>query len=403
MSTVPYTFATDTGNIPLSQLDVNFANVKAFADTSGYVTNGNQANITSVGTLTSLSVSGDITGENINISTVSITGNVTANNGMFTKIVNVASHTGAVVSVSGNVRGGNINTTGLVSTSGNVTANNGMFTTIVNVASYTGAVVSVSGNVAGGNIRTAGVVSAAGNITLGSGGSIGVGTTTPDTEVNILGYPQTVSYSLTGNSTTLGTDLHITGADASNTRITQDAFGTGSYVAFTGRSGRGTAATPTQTQSGDTLAQFTARGFSNGTLQFGNASTGRVDIVAAEAFTDTSRATNVQIYTTATSSIAPTAVATFSSAAGLSVAGNISATGTSRILSGTAPPAGGTAGTGMLMSSTTNLGIFFGTGTPTLSAAQGSLYINTTAATTTTRLYINTNGSTGWTNFTTAA
>jgi hypothetical protein len=33
---------------------------------------------------------------------------------------------------------------------------------------------------------------------------------------------------------------------------------------------------------------------------------------------------------------------------------------------------------------------------PTLSAAKGSLYLNTTAVTFSTRLYINTNGSTGW-------
>jgi hypothetical protein len=44
--------------------------------------------------------------------------------------------------------------------------------------------------------------------------------------------------------------------------------------------------------------------------------------VAAENFTDTSRATNVQIFITAVSSITPTAIATFSSA-GLSLAGNI--------------------------------------------------------------------------------
>jgi len=96
-------------------------------------------------------------------------------------------------------------------------------------------------------------------------------------------------------------------------------------VAFTGRTARGTAASPTQTQLGDTIAQFTGRGFSNGSLQFGNASTGRVDVVAAEAFTDTSRATNVQVFTTATSSITPTAVATFSSntSATLSVVGNV--------------------------------------------------------------------------------
>lgn len=79
------------------------------------------------------------------------------------------------------------------------------------------------------------------------------------------------------------------------------------------------------------------------------------------------------------------------------VAGNI------RLLSATAVPAGGTTGAGLRMSSTTNLGIFFGSGPPTLSAAQGSLYIRTDGSTTITRMYINTNGSTGWTNVVTSS
>lgn len=47
--------------------------------------------------------------------------------------------------------------------------------------------------------------------------------------------------------------------------------------------------------------------------------------------------------------------------------------------------------------------VLTGSGAPTISAPKGSLYINLTATTTTTRLYINTDGSTTWTNFTTAA
>jgi hypothetical protein len=186
---------------------------------------------------------------------------------------------------------------------------------------------SVAGNITGGNIITGGIVSAFGNIITGTDvstpGRIGVGTATPDAEITILANPQTSTYTLTGFSTTLGTDLHIVGADATQTRITQDTFGTSAYVAFTGRAARGTAATPTQTQSGDIISEFTGRGFSNGSFQFGNASTGKLDVVAAENFTDTSRATNVVIYTTASGAITPTAIATFSSAAGLSVAGNV--------------------------------------------------------------------------------
>lgn len=69
----------------------------------------------------------------------------------------------------------------------------------------------------------------------------------------------------------------------------------------------------------------------------------------------------------------------------------------------TAVPAGGTAATGLRFSSTANLGVFFGSGVPTLSAAQGSLYLRTDGSSIATRLYVNTNGTTGWTNMVTAA
>jgi hypothetical protein len=77
-------------------------------------------------------------------------------------------------------------------------------------------------------------------------------------------------------------------------------------------------------------------------------------------------------------------------------------TGAVTCQSATAVPAGGTAGAGYLFSSVANLGIFFGSGAPTLSAAQGSLYVRTDGSSTSTRLYVNTNGTTGWTNITTA-
>ena len=69
---------------------------------------------------------------------------------------------------------------------------------------------------------------------------------------------------------------------------------------------------------------------------------------------------------------------------------------------GTAVPAGGAQGVGVTMSSTADLGVFFGSGAPTLSAAQGSLYLRTDGSSTSTRMYVNTNGSTGWTAVTTA-
>lgn len=81
----------------------------------------------------------------------------------------------------------------------------------------------------------------------------------------------------------------------------------------------------------------------------------------------------------------------------------LDSTGATKAFSGTAIPAGGTAGSGFLFSSTANYGIFFGSGVPTLSAAQGSLYLRSDGSTTSTRAYINTDGGTTWTAITTAA
>lgn len=69
----------------------------------------------------------------------------------------------------------------------------------------------------------------------------------------------------------------------------------------------------------------------------------------------------------------------------------------------TAIPAGGTAGAGYKFSSTANFGVFFGSGAPTLAAAQGSLYLRSNGSSTSTRAYINTDGNTTWTAVTTAA
>lgn len=86
---------------------------------------------------------------------------------------------------------------------------------------------------------------------------------------------------------------------------------------------------------------------------------------------------------------------------GAVTAASVSATGNLIADSGTAPAAGGMLA--VQVSSTAGLGIYVGSGAPTISAAQGSLYIRTDGSSTSTRMYINTNGSTTWTNVTTAA
>jgi hypothetical protein len=69
-------------------------------------------------------------------------------------------------------------------------------------------------------------------------------------------------------------------------------------------------------------------------------------------------------------------------------------------MNGLGVPAGGSASARILFGGG-NLGIYWGSGAPTVSASQGSLYIRTDGSSTSTRLYVNTSGTT-WTNFTSA-
>ena len=132
--TVLYTFGTESSPIPLSQLDANFAAIPAFANTAGNVSNAAQPVITSVGILTSLSVSGNVNGGNL--------------------------RTVGLVTATGNVIGGNILTTGsissygIITTSGNVAANN------INSTNS----IQTPNNIIGGNIYTTGIISAQGTI-----------------------------------------------------------------------------------------------------------------------------------------------------------------------------------------------------------------------------------------------
>ena len=79
----------------------------------------------------------------------------------------------------------------------------------------------------------------------------------------------------------------------------------------------------------------------------------------------------------------------------------VAATGNITADSGTAPAAGGMLA--FQMSSTAGLGIYVGSGAPTVSAAKGSLYLRTDGSSGTTRAYINTDGATTWTAINTVA
>ena len=144
------TYAT-FGNVRASTF---IGSLSGNATTAGTVTTAAQPNITSVGTLASLTVSGNINSGNVSTTgTIAATGNVTGGN----------------VTAIGNISGGNLTTAGVLNVTGNATAGNlGSTGAIVATGNVTGGNVTATGNVTGGNLTTAGVLSVTGNATAGN-------------------------------------------------------------------------------------------------------------------------------------------------------------------------------------------------------------------------------------------
>jgi hypothetical protein len=171
----------------------------------GTLSTASQPNITNVGTLTALSVSGNVTSGNIAI--------------------------GGAVSATGNIRtSGFISVTQDINVGGDVTA-----------TSYTGVSSSVSGNVTSGNIITGGRVIATGNVSgnfiLGNGSQLTsltpgitiqngnsnvlVGTASGNVSINIRGVSPLASFTPLGMS--LNGDQLITGTLTAGNVLTEGA------------------------------------------------------------------------------------------------------------------------------------------------------------------------------------
>lgn len=115
--------------------------------------------------------------------------------------------------------------------------------------------------------------------TMLSSGFLGLGTeTNPQTNLVISGNTQT---GLTAQS---GTLLLMVAADSSSTIFQQDAYGTGVFSGTRWRGARGTAASPTATQSGDVIGFLGAHGYGT---SFASAADASIVITAAETFSGT--------------------------------------------------------------------------------------------------------------------
>lgn len=103
--------------------------------------------------------------------------------------------------------------------------------------------------------------------------------------------------------------LHISGKQNVSSRIVFDSYGANTYGVIAGRTARGTPIAPQAVQNGDILMRISGNGY--GTSQFSTFGSGRIDIVATENFTDTSRATQIQFFTTIAGTNTQTQIATF--------------------------------------------------------------------------------------------
>jgi hypothetical protein len=226
----------------------------------GTLTTTAQNNITSVGTLSSLTVTANVLGGNLTTGgQVSATGNIRTANYLFVgEDINIAgdvtatSYTGASLSLSGNITGGNILTGGYVSATGNITGNyifgngsqltnlitnsiqNGNSNVLVGASAgnvsinvngiaplvivtplgqTTTGIISATGTVTGGNIATVGTVSATGNVvganiqtngTVSATGTITAGNVATGGAVSATG-------NITGGNILTGGQINVTG------------------------------------------------------------------------------------------------------------------------------------------------------------------------------------------------
>jgi hypothetical protein len=184
----------------------------------GTLTTAAQPNITSVGTLSSLSVTGNANVGNIGATAGVFTGNVSSGNLSTIGELSVTGNanvgnlgTAGLVVAIGNVTGGNLNTSGVLSVTGNANVGNlGTAGLVVATGNVTGGnlttagIVSATGNVSGGNLTTIGVVSATGNVTGGNLTTGGVLSVTGNANVGNIGA---TAGEFTGNITSLNANL----------------------------------------------------------------------------------------------------------------------------------------------------------------------------------------------------
>jgi hypothetical protein len=292
---------SNLANIQVANVSGTIANAN-YASYAGDVINSSQSNITTVGSLASLSVVG-----NANV------GNIGATNGVFTSISgeggNLSNITGA--NVSGFVPNANIantafavagaNVSGTVSsatTAGTITTNaqpnitsTGTLTSLsvsgnANIGNVGTSIITATGTITGGNLATAGNLSVGGNTTLGNlsvtgilnAGDITVGSISNGTSiVDIIGVSGNVTTTVAGVANVLV--ITTTGANIDGTLSVSGNITAGNISAttFTGNlTGNATRATTAGTLTTNAQPNITSLGTLTSLSVSGNSNLGNV-------------------------------------------------------------------------------------------------------------------------------
>jgi len=281
--TVPYTFGNESSPIPLSQLDANFAAPVTFATTAGNIINSAQPAITSVGVLTSLSVSGNVVSSNVvssgvivssgNISGANVlsTGNMSAYGTVIgTNISAIGNLTANIITAATliqtpyNIIGGNISTGGNITAQGKISATGNVETAQYFIGNFQG---NITGNLSVGGSNTQilfnnnGNVGAAGGLTFDSGSNIfTVLGNIVSTNLKINGTTQLVGVA-TAPTATIGT---------ANNQIATTAFVSSTVGAF------GTIASQNASNVSITGGVISSTNLTGGNIVGGNISSGNI-------------------------------------------------------------------------------------------------------------------------------
>ena len=178
-----------TGNVTSGNVYANSGTIGA-VNLTGTLTTGSQPNITSTGTLGNLSVTGNITGSNI---TASPGGKFIGDGSGLTGLVVTAGS--SIISGSSNVTvelNGNVNTT---------SAGNANIVVVTGTGSNVNGYLTVTGNISGGNANLGNAVTA--NYFIGNlyGNANTAGTVTTNAQPNITSVGTLTSLTVTGNIT----------------------------------------------------------------------------------------------------------------------------------------------------------------------------------------------------------